>query len=100
MKLCPRHEKFRCNILENSGKCFSDLSNVRCYVDDPVIHSEYEESHIEHLENLFSVATQAWASYSLKKCSFMQPLVEFLESRINKEGIHTDERKVQTIHDV
>ena len=35
----------------------------------------------------------------LKKCSFMQPRVELSGHCIDKERIHTDERKVQTIRD-
>ena len=43
--------------------------------------------------------TQAWASYPVEKCLFMQHRVGLLGHRIDKEGIHTDERKVQIIRD-
>ena len=80
------------NILAN-------VSNVKCYVDDVVIHSETEEGHVEHLENVFALLLKHGLRIRLKKCSFMQPRVELLGHCIDREGIHTDEGKVQTIRD-
>ena len=81
------------NILMN-------VSNVKCYVDDVVIHSATAESHVKHLENLFALLLNHGLGIQLKKCSFMQPCVELLGHRIDKEGIHTDKRKVQIIRDI
>ena len=34
---------------------FVNVTNVKCYVDDVVIHSATDESHIKHLENVFEL---------------------------------------------
>ena len=93
--------------LKNSGGTFQRMmdnilvneSNVKCYVDDVVIHSDTAESHVKHLENVFALLLKHGLRIRLKKCSFMQPRVELLGHCIDKEGIHTDERKVQNIRD-
>ena len=85
------------NILVN-------VSNVKCYADDIVIHSETAESHIKHLKNVFALLLKHGLCIHLKKCSFMQTRVEQKGNCIDKEGIHADERKLQTyemlIHEV
>ena len=80
------------NILVN-------VSNFNCYVNDIVINSVTEESHIKHLENVFALLFKHGFCIRLEKCSLMQPLVELLEPCIDEEGIHTDERKIHTIRD-
>ena len=93
--------------LKNSGATFQrmmdniilNVSNVNCYVDDVVIHADTAESHIKHLENVFAFYFKHGLHIQLKKCSFMQPRVELLVHCIDKEVIHTDERKVQIIRD-
>ena len=77
----------------------ANVSNVKCYVDDVVIHSATEESHVMHLENVFALLLKHGLRIRLKKCSFMQPRVGLLGHCIDKGGIHTDGRKVQTIRD-
>ena len=76
-----------------------NVSNVKCYVDDVVIHSATAESHVKHLENVFALLIKHGLRIRLKKCSIMQPRVELLGHSIDKDGIHTDERKVQSICD-
>ena len=76
-----------------------NLNNVKCYVDDVVIHSATAESHIKYLENVFALLLMHGLRIRLKRCSFMQSRVELLGYCIDKEGIHTDGRKVQTIRD-
>ena len=72
------------NILVN-------VNNVKCYVDDVIIHSATEESHIKHLENVFALLLKNGLRIRLKKCLFMQPRVKLLGHCIDKEGIHTEE---------
>ena len=92
--------------LKNSGATFQrmldnilvNVSNVKCYVDD-VIHSATAESHVKHVENVFELLLKHGLRIRLKKCSFMQSCEELLGYCIDKEGIHTDERKVQIIRD-
>ena len=89
--------------LKNSGATFQritdntllNVSNVKSYVYGVVVHSATEES----LENVFALLLKHQLRIRLKKCSFMQPRVELMGHCIEKESIHTDERKAQTIRD-
>ena len=48
---------------KNSGATFQrmmdsilvNVSNVKCYADDVIIHSATAESHAKHLENVFAL---------------------------------------------
>ena len=90
--------------LKNSGATFQrmmdsillNVSNVKCHGYDVVIHSATAESHVKHLENVFALLIKHGLRIRLKKCSFMESRVERLGHCIDKEGIHTDERKVQS----
>ena len=79
------------------GNILVNISNVKYYVDDVIIHSATAESHIKHLENVFVLLLKHELRIRLKKCWFMQTRVELLGHCIDKESIHTDERKVHTI---
>ena len=76
-----------------------NLTNVKSYVDDAIIYARNEQSNLKHLENFFALLINHGRCIWLNKCSFMQPRVEALENCIDKEGIHTDEREIQTIGD-
>ena len=49
-KLKNSEEKFQ----EMMDSILVNLSNLKCYVDDVVIHSETEETHVKHLVNVFA----------------------------------------------
>ena len=53
------------NILAN-------VSNVKCYIDDVVIHSATEEEHMVHLETVMKLLRKHGFRMRLKKCHFMQ----------------------------
>ena len=77
------------NILVN-------VINIKRYDGDVVIFSATEEIHIKHLENELALLFKHGIRIRLKK---LQHRVEFLVIFIQKEGTHTDERKVKAICD-
>ena len=93
--------------LMNAGATFQrmmdqmlvNVSNVKCYIDDVVIHSPTKEDHIGHLEKVLSLLRNKGLRLRLKKCHFMQPRVELLGHYVDKDGVHTDEVKVEKIRD-
>ena len=54
---------------------------------------------MQHLENAFALLLKHELRIRLKKSSFMQPVVELLGHCIDKEGIHTGERKVKIVRE-
>lgn len=91
--------------LMNSGATFqrmmdtilANVSNVKCYIDDVVIHSATEEEHIGHLENVMKLLKKHGLQMILKKCHFMQPSVELLGHYMDQDGVYVDEVKVEKI---
>ena len=91
--------------LMNSGATFQrmmdtilvNVSNVKCYIDDVVIHSATMEEHMVHLETVMELLKKHGLKLRLKKCSFMQPRVELLGHFVDKDGVHVDGVKVERI---
>ena len=117
-EICKEKATFICNFgtyqfefmpfrLKNSEETFQKMmeitlvneTNVKCYVDDIVIHLATGESHVKNLENVFGLLFKHGLRIRSKRCSFMQTCVELLGNCIDNEGIHTDERKVKNVRD-
>ena len=69
------------------------------YIDDILIASKNEHEHIEDLHALFTRLQEYGLHINLKKCSFLQPQLEFLGHNINTSGISLLSSKVQAIRD-
>ncbi len=106
-----RYGTFQCEVmpfgLKNSAATFqrimdnlvANVSNVKCYVDDVIVHSATMEDHVEHLEKAMSLLRKRGLRVRLRKCFFMQPRVQLLGQIIDRYGVHTDEDKVQKRRD-
>ena len=66
-----------------------NVSNIKGYVDDAIIHSVTPEIHVKNLENVSALLLKHGLWIRLKKCSIMQPRMELLGHCCNKEVIHT-----------
>ncbi len=92
---------------KNSGATFQrmmdnllvNLSKVKCYVDDVVVHSATMEEHVKHLEKVMSLLRKHGLRVRLSKCFFMQPRVQLLGHIIDDCGVHTDDDKLQKVRD-
>ena len=73
------------------------IQMVVCRVDDDLISGKNDQ---EHLRNLSEVSTRLESTslrLKLSKCQFMQPTVEYLGYRIDAQGLHAIEKKVEAI---
>ena len=70
---------------------------VLCYVDDCIIFSSNFQQHLGHINEVFSRFRQAGLKLSPKKCFFAQKKLYYLGHVISKDGVQTDERKVEKI---
>ncbi len=69
--------------LKNSGETIqrmidnilTNTENVKCYVDDDVVHSATQEEHIAYLCKAMSLLKKHGLPLRLKKCFLMQPRV-------------------------
>ncbi|GFV00959.1 retrovirus-related Pol polyprotein from transposon opus [Trichonephila clavipes] len=70
---------------------------VNVYMDDVIISSPSFTQHVEHLKEVFRLLHEAGLRLNKDKCKFGCDELKYLGLIINKEGIKTDEIKVQAI---
>lgn len=70
---------------------------VLCYVDDVLIFSSTFDEHLKHLSEVFKRLKEAGLKLSPNKCYFAQKKLYYLGHVISKDGVETDERKVEKI---
>ena len=76
---------------------FRDLDFVFVYIDDILIFSDDAESHIKHLELVFSRLNNYNLKISIEKCVFCVPDITFLGHKIDKNGILPSAEKTSAI---
>lgn len=88
--------------LRNAGQTFQRfmdnvLSNLPCvfaFVDDILISSEDEETHIEDIRKVLKKLDEFGLRVSLSKCEFMKTEIDFLGFTINADGIKPKQSKI------
>ena len=73
------------------GKC------VIVYLDDILVYSKSEQEHIQHLREVFGRLRSQGLYAKKSKTKLLQSSIKFLGHRVDKDGIHVDESKVDTI---
>jgi hypothetical protein len=79
------------------GRLRNLRSNVRCYIDDIVIHSRTFEDHMRHLKDVFEVLREAGLYLSPKKCHVGYHSVTLLGRTVNSLGLATLRERAQAI---
>ena len=74
-----------------------DLPEVMCYLDDIIITSKTDEGHWKNLRKVLERLRQHGIHVNKEKCEFMQGQVEYLGHKIDREGIHATDRKMEAI---
>ena len=75
------------------------LFNSMEYMDDVLVYSDDEASHLKALEELFKRLCVAGLTVSLKKCAFGQASIDFLGYHVDGNGITPLPRKLKAIVD-
>ena len=70
---------------------------VVCRVDDILVSGKNDQDHLDHLNEVSKRLESAGLRLKLSKCKFMQPTVEYLGYRIDAQGLHAIEKKVEAI---
>ena len=74
-----------------------DQEGVSCYLDDILISGSSPEEHDRRLRNVLNCLQSAGLRLKLDKCQFGLKEVQYLGFRIDGEGIHPSESKVEAI---
>ncbi|XP_035830815.1 uncharacterized protein LOC118480199, partial [Helianthus annuus] len=93
--------------LTNAPAVFMDLMNRVCkpyldkfvivFIDDILIYSKSQEEHEQHLRIILELLRKEQLYAKFSKCDFWLREVHFLGHVVNKDGIHVDPSKVDSI---
>ena len=97
MGLCNSPDIFQ----ERMSNLFSDLENVRAYIDDllNITSGDYND-HLNKLEIIFQRLQKAGLKVNAKKSFFARSELEYLGYWITREGIQPLPKKVEAIHNI
>ena len=73
------------------------IQNVFCYLDDILITGPTEEIHLANLEEVLQRLQRYGIRAKRAKCAFMQPAVEYLGHKVDAQGLHTTDKKVEAV---
>ena len=74
-----------------------DMEEIFVYLDDVLVYSKDEASHMRTLEEIFRRLDKAGLAISKKKCIFGVKELEFVGYTVNKSGIAPIKRKLEAI---
>nr|GEV30188.1 hypothetical protein [Tanacetum cinerariifolium] len=93
--------------LTNAPTVFMDLMNRVCkpyldkfvivFINDILIYSRSEEEHEAHLKTILDLLKEEKLYAKFLKCEFWLKEVQFLGHVVNREGIHVDPSKVESV---
>nr|GEV28906.1 putative reverse transcriptase domain-containing protein [Tanacetum cinerariifolium] len=69
------------------------------FIDDIIIYSKDEKEHEEHLKAILELLKKEELYAKFSKCEFWFPKVQFLDYVIDKQGIHVDPAKIESVKD-
>ncbi len=75
------------------------LLGVVCYLDDILVTSTDDESHLQHLDATLKRMKEYGLRVRKDKCEFFQSAVEYLGHVIDASGLNTSPSKVKAIVD-
>ena len=78
-------------------KILQGLPRVVVYIDDLLITGQDEQEHLQVLEQVLQRLEEYGLRLKLEKCRFMQPSIDYLGYRIDKQGLHAMPEKVGAI---
>ena len=82
---------------QTMDKILQGLTGVTVYFDDILITGANDQKHLEALESVLQRLSEYGLRLKREKCKIMQPSVEYLGYRIDKDGLHATASKIDAI---
>ena len=79
------------------SEILADLDGVVCMIDDVLVYGITQEEHDSRLEKVLQRMKEVGLTLNRDKCHFSQNQVKFLGQILNKDGVHSDNEKVEAI---
>ena len=78
-----------------------EFLNITCvvYLNNILIFSKDESKHSEHVQQVLAALQHHDLHLKISKCSFNAMEVDFLEFKINMEGIYIDSERIQAVEE-
>ena len=73
------------------------MPQVLCYIDDILITGKTDNDHLQNLSQVLTRLEQQGIRLKKEKCKFMAASVEYLGHKVDANGIHTSDRKVEAV---
>ena len=73
------------------------MPQVLCYIDDILITGKTDVDHLQNLSQVLTRLEQQGIRLKKEKCKFMAASVEYLGHKVDANGIHTSDHKVEAI---
>ncbi|WVZ69420.1 LOW QUALITY PROTEIN: hypothetical protein U9M48_018208 [Paspalum notatum var. saurae] len=67
------------------------------FIDDVLIYSKTWDSHLNHLQQVFSALHQHQFKVKLSKCAFAKQEISYLGYVVSYKGVSTDPKKIDTV---
>lgn len=78
---------------------FCDVNCVFTYIDDILIYSDDEKSHLEDIHTVLKKLSEYDLKISLSKCVFMVPELDFLGCNISCDGLKPTLSKINELNE-
>ena len=81
-------------------KIFTDVSCVYTYIDDILLFSDDEESHLNDFKRVFELLHRNNLKISISKCKFCVNSVDFLGYNVSSDGLLTPSPKLAELREI
>lgn len=84
-------------FMKFNNKCFGDIEDIVIYMDDILIASTDEESHLKTLHRLFNRALELNIKFNYDKFQFMTNEIKYLGHIFNSQGCQPDPDRISSV---
>lgn len=75
----------------------SGMPNVVCFLDDILVTGKNRPEHIQNLRSVLSKLMLSGLNLAIHKCEFFKKEIQYLGYKIDKNGLHATQSKINAI---